>query len=129
MDTVRDFGVGGVLLLESTAGFMEGLDGVEDVAEIVRVRTIRLGEGPGLRLVRLTLGGLGLRRGTGGEDEVVLGPALGGLMIGLGGSAFALRLLSAVADGLGPIRVLSPGFSFLCHSRSVLHVASVETTY
>ena len=104
-------GAGGVLLLGSTLGLVVGLASVEDVAEIVRVRMVRPGEGPGLRLGRLVVGRLGLRRAE-GEGEVALGPGFKGLLAGLGGSAPALRFPRAVAEGRTPRRGLSPGLSF-----------------
>lgn len=79
METVRILGVGGVLLLGSIFVFTAGLDGVDDVAEIVRVRTVRPSEGPGLRLLRLTLGDFGFKSGTEGGDGMALGPGLGSL--------------------------------------------------
>jgi hypothetical protein len=105
IDTVR----GGVLLLGSTFGLTDGLEGVNVVAEIVRVRTVRPGGGPGLRLLLLWMVNLGLRRPA--------GEPAAGLFVAALVTSPVLRLERDVKEGWVLSREPSLGLSFLYVTR------------
>ena len=115
---VRGLGSGGVLLLLSILAFVASLAGVDEVAEIVLVRAARPGDGPGLRVLLLAVGALGLRRGAEDEDGTPLGPAAEGLV----GFSVASESVLRLVRGLNVVRRragLSPGLSlrYLGHEK------------